>query len=313
MVAAIFDVTESSVYGWQKLYREGGLAALSTKIASGRKKLLSDKQLLQLAGWIRRDPRQLEFDFALWTRKMVRELIKRKFGVDYSEQNTGRILKMLGFSPQRPVYQALERDPEKRRIWKEETFPAIRKRAGEEGAKIFFADEAGCRTDHHAGTTWAPVGQTPVVTATGKRQSVGMISAISMRGSMHWMVFEGMMNSDLFTEYLGRLIHDIRGKIFLIVDGAGYHKSKKTREWVEARKNRIELFLLPSYSPDLNPDEWVWKNVKNDRIARIVPNGRDQLFEIAERTLRELWAAPGKIRSFFADPHLSYIHRACAR
>ena len=121
------------------------------------------------------------------------------------------------------------------------------------------------------------------------------------------------MNSDLFTEYLGRLIHDIRGKIFLIVNGAGYHKSKKTREWVEARKNRIELFLLPSYSPDLNPDEWVWKNVKNDHIARIVPNGRDQLFEIAENALRELWAVPGKIRSFFADPHLSYIHRACAR
>ena len=311
-VAEIFDVTESSVYGWQKLYREGGLAALSTKIASGRKKLLSDKHLLQLAGWIRRDPRQLEFDFALWTRKMVRDLINRKFGVDYSLQNVGRILKMLGFSPQRPMYQALERDPEKRRIWTEETFPAIRKRAEEEGARIFFADEAGCRTDHHAGTTWAPVGQTPVVTATGKRQSVGMISAISMRGAMHWMVFEGMMNSELFTEYLSRLVHDIRGKIFLIVDGAGYHTSKETTEWVSARKNRIELFFLPSYSPDLNPDEWVWKNVKNDHIARVVPKGKDHLFEIAERALRLLCAAPGRIRSFFADPHLSYIRRACA-
>jgi transposase len=228
-VANIFEVTESSVYGWQKLYREGGLAALSTKIASGRKKLLSDKQLLQLAGWIRLDPRQLEFDFGLWTRKMVRDLIRRKFGVDYSLQNVGRILKMLGFSPQRPVYQALERDQGKRRIWMEETFPAIRKRAEEEGARIFFSDEAGCRTDHHAGTTWAPVGQTPVVTGTGKRQSVGMVSAISMRGAMHWMVFEGMMNSELFTEYLGRLIHDIKGKIFLIVDGAGYHTSKAGR------------------------------------------------------------------------------------
>ena len=311
-VAEIFDVTESSVYGWQKLYRHGGLAALSTKIASGRKTLLSDKQLLRLAGWIRQDPRQLEFDFALWTRKMVRDLIRRKFGVDYSAQNVGRILKMLGFSPQRPVYQALERDQEKRRIWMEETFPAIRKRAEEEGARIFFADEAGCRTDHHAGTTWAPVGQTPVVTGTGKRESIGMVSAISMRGSMHWMVFVGMMNSELFIEYLKRLLHDIKGKIFLIVDRAGYHTSKETREWVEARKDRIELFFLPSYSPDLNPDEWVWKNVKNDHIARVVPKGGDHLFGIAERALRILRATPGKIRSFFADPHLAYIRRAYA-
>jgi transposase len=193
-VARIFDVTESSVYGWQKAYREGGLAALSTEIASGRKRLLSDKQMLQLSGWLRRDPANWSSILALWTRKMVRELIRRKFGVDYSEQNVGRILKMLGFSPQRPVYHALERDEEKRRVWQEEIFPAIRQRAEREGARIFFADEAGCRTDYHAGTTWAPVGETPVVKGTGKRERIGMISAISMRGAMHWMVYEETMN-----------------------------------------------------------------------------------------------------------------------
>lgn len=311
-VARILDVTESSVYGWQKAYREDGLAALSTKIASGRKRLLSDKQLLQLSGWIRRDPRQLELDFGLWTRKLVRELILRKFGIDYSEQNVGRILKMLGFSPQRPVYQALERDEEKRRIWQEETFPAIKERADKEGARIFFADEAGCRTDHHAGTTWAPVGQTPAVKRTGKRESIGMISAVSMRGSMHWMVYEGTMNSELFTEYMDRLIHDITGKVFLIVDRVGYHRSKETLAWVKRHENRIELFFLPPYSPDLNPDEWVWKNVKNDNIAKIVPQGPGHLFEIADRALRVLRASAHKIRSFFADPKLAYIRRAYA-
>src|SRR5260370_28813217 len=186
-VAQIFNVTESSVYGWQKAYRDGGLAELSTKIASGRKRLLSDKQLLQLSGWIRRDPRQLELDFGLWTRKLVRELIRRKFGVDYSEQNVGRILKMLGFSPQRPVYQALERDEEKRRIWQGENFPAIKERAGREGARILFAEQAGCRTDHHGGTTGAPVGQTPVLKGTGEREPIGMLSPVSSRGAIHWM------------------------------------------------------------------------------------------------------------------------------
>lgn len=311
-VARILDVAESSVYGWQKTYREGGLAALSTKIASGRKRLLSDKQMLELSRCLRMRPRQLELDFGLWTRKLVRELIGRKFGIDYSEQNVGRILKMLGFSPQRPVYQALERDREKRRIWMQETFPAIKERAGKEDAKIFFADEAGCRTDHHAGTTWAPVGQTPVVESTGKRESIGMASAISMRGAMHWMIYEGMMDSALFIEFMNLLIRDIRGKIFLIVDNAPYHKSKATNDWVKEHSNRIELFFLPSYSPDLNPDEWVWKNVKNDSIARVVPQRPGHLFEIADRALRMLRATPGKIRSFFADPHLDYIRCAYA-
>src|SRR6266581_3399648 len=311
-VARIFNVTESSVYGWQKAYREGGLAALSTKIASGRKRLLTDKQMLELSRYLRLNPRQLEFDFGLWTRRLVRELIRTRFGIDYSEQNIGRILKMLGFSPQRPVYQALERNEGKRRIWMEETFPAIKERAEKEGARIFFADEAGCRTDHHAGTTWSPVGQTPVVKGIGKRESIGMISAVSMRGAMHWMVFEGTMDSGLFTEYLGRLIHDIKGEVFLIVDRAGYHTSKETREWVKKHENRIELFFLPSYSPDLNPDEWVWKNVKHDHIAHIVPQRPGHLFEIAERALRLLRATPAKVRSFFADPKLAYIHRVYA-
>jgi transposase len=311
-VANILQVAESSVYGWQKEYREGGLGALSTKIASGRKRLLTDAQMLELSRWLRLNPRQLEFDFGLWTRKRVRELILRKFGIDYSEQNVGRILKMLGFSPQRPLYQAHQQSDEKRREWTEETFPGITKRAAEEGAQIFFADEAGCRNDHQSGTTWAPVGETPVVKFTAKRESVGMISAISMRGAMSWMLFEGSMNSARFIEFLKELIQDVKGKIFLIVDNVSYHKSAEVKAWLEKHGSRIELFFLPGYSPDLNPDEWVWKNVKNDNVARIVPDRPGQLFEIAEKALRMLRNMPEKIRSFFSDPHLAYIRSACA-
>jgi transposase len=311
-VAKILGVAESSIYVWQKDYREGGLAALSTKIASGRKSLLSDKQMIELSRMLRLNPRQLEFDFGLWTRRRVRELILRNFGIDYSEQNVGRILKLLGFSPQRPVYQAAQQDDEKRRKWMEEEFPAIRKRAATEGAQIFFADEAGCRNDHHSGTTWAPVGETPVVKFTGKRESIGMISAISMRGSMHWRIYEGSMNSARFLDFLKDLISDVKGKIFLVVDNVSYHKSAETRNWVKKHEGRIELFYLPGYSPDLNPDEWVWKNVKNDNVARIVPDRPGQLFEIAEKALRMLWGTPEKIRSFFSDPHLAYIRHAYA-
>ena len=311
-VAKILQVAESSVYVWQKDYRKGGLAALSTKIASGRKRLLADGQMLELSRCLRLNPRQLEFDFGLWTRRRVRELIKRKFGIDYSEQNVGRILKMLGFSPQRPVYQAHQRDDEKRRKWMEGTFPGLAKRAREEGAKIFFADEAGCRNDHQSGTTWAPVGETPVVKFTAKRESIGMISAISMRGALSWMIFEGSMNSARFIEFLRELIQDVKGKIFLIVDNVSYHKSAEVKAWLGKHEDRIEVFYLPGYSPDLNPDEWVWKNVKNDNVARIVPDRPGHLFEIAERALRMLRNAPEKVRSFFSDPHLAYIRHACA-
>ena len=308
-VAEILDVAESSVYDWQSKYREGGLAALSTKIAPGRKKLLTDEQLLKLRTWLRGNPRQVQFDFGLWTRKIVRDLIHREFGIDYTPQNVGKILKMLGFSPQRPVWQALERDPEKRRRWTEETFPAIKKRADQEGAKVYFADEAYSRTDHHAGTTWALVGQTPVAEHIGAREGIGMISAISMRGEMHWMVYAEPMNSVLFTDYLGYLIDDVEGKIFLVADRARYHTSQETALWLMDHKDRIELFFLPPYSPDLNPDEWVWKNVKHDNIYRVVPQWPGHLFEIASQALRALWNAPDKIRGFFADPNLTYIRR----
>jgi transposase len=311
-VANILQVTEASVYGWQKAYQKGGLAELSTKIASGRKRLLSDEQMLKLARMLRLNPRQLELDFGLWTRKRVREIVFREFGIDYTEQNIGKMLKLLGFSPQRPVYQAHQQNEEKRREWAEKTFPGISKRAAEEGASIFFADEAGCRNDHQSGTTWAPIGETPVVKFTAKRESIGMVSAISMRGKISWMIFDGTMNSARFIEFLRELLQDVKGKIFLIVDNVKYHKSAEVNAWVEQHKNRIELFFLPGYSPDLNPDEWVWKNVKNDHVARIVPNRPGHLYEIAEKALRMLRNMPEKIRSFFSDPHLAYIRRACA-
>jgi transposase len=311
-VANILDVAESSVYEWQKKFRAGGLAALSTKIASGRKSLLTDEQLLKLYKWMCGNPRQVQFDFGLWTRKIVRELIKREFGIDYTPQNVGKILKMLGFSPQRPVYQALERDPEKRRIWMEETFPAIKERADREGAKIYFADEAACRTDHHAGRSWALVGKTPVVGHIAARERIGMISAISMRGDIHWMIHTESMNSSLFIAYLDYLIQDVDGKIFVIVDRARCHTSEETYGWLARHKDRIELFLLPAYSPDMNPDEWVWKNVKHDNVYRVVPQEPGQLFAVASKALHALRGAPEKIRGFFADPSLAYIRRACA-
>lgn len=307
-IVDILGVGRSTVFEWQKKYRQGGFAALSTKFASGRPTTLSDAQMAKLYTLIvGKDPRQYNLGFALWTREMVVELIWQQFGVRLSRVTVGRILRKLGMSPQRPLYRAYQADPEKVRAWKEETYPKIRTQAAELGASIFFADEAGVRTDHHAGTTWAPVGQTPVVTATGERKSVNMVSAVSPRGQLHFRLFEGSMNAETFIEYLKALLHDIPDVIFLIVDGASAHKAKKTKEFIASTEGRLNLFFLPPYSPQLNPDEWVWSNVKNSRIGRAVAMSQSHLRQLAEAALQRLKDSPYIVRGFFGDCNLAYI------
>lgn len=309
VVADILGVSRSSVFDWQRRYRADGLAALSTKFASGRPTMLSDKQMMRLwALIVGRDPRQYSFGPALWTREMIGELIRRQFGVSLSLVTVGRILKKLGLSAQRPLYRAYQQDPVRVERWKREGYPKIRALARAEGASIFFGDEASVRTDHHAGTTWAPVGVTPVVTATGERRSVQMVSAVSAQGALHFDVFQGRMNSDRFIEFLAKLLDSIPGKIFLILDGASYHHSRKVHNYVTSTEGRLRIFQLPPYSPELNPDEWVWNNTKNHGVAKAVAMSQAHLHTLVVTALKRLQNTPDIVRGFFADPHLAYIH-----
>jgi transposase len=210
-------------------------------------------------------------------------------------------------SPQKPLYRAYQQDPQRVEQWKRETYPQIRRRAAAEGAEIFFADEASIRTDFHAGTSWAPIGQTPVVAKTGARTSVMMISAVSPKGKLRFMVHDQGLKSEEFITFCRRLLDDVPDKkVFLIVDGGRIHTSKMTRRFVE-RTERMELFYLPPYSPELNPDEWVWKNVKHDRVGRQAVRSHDELRLFATAALRRLQKLPRLILSFFADPRLAYI------
>jgi transposase len=309
LVARMFGVSRAIVFRWQQKYDADGPAGLETKKTPGPASRLSPTQMSQLYAMVSGcDPRQLEFDFGLWTRRIIRDLIRREFGVKFSEVQVGRLLKKMGFSPQRPLYRAYQRDPQRVEEWKKVIYPKIRRLAADEGASIFFEDEAGLRTDHHAGTTWSPVGQTPVVVTTGERKSISMVSAISPRGELRFRVQEGSMNADRFIDFLKALISSVEGKVFLILDGHPVHKAKKVKEFAENEtEGRLKLFFLPAYSPDLNPDEWVWNNVKNDRVARNVIMGKDDLKAKAIGALRRLQKLPDVVRRFFHDPHLSYI------
>jgi transposase len=296
------------VYGWVAKYREGGKDALRAKPVPGRPSKLDGRQIARLYALIvGNDPRQLQFDFALWTREMVRQVIRREFKVALSVVSVGRLLKKMGLSAQRPLHRAYEQDPDAVERWKNERYPAIRAQAEEAGATIYFADEAGIRSDYHSGTTWAPIGRTPVVRGTGKRFSINMISAVTAKGALRFAVYEGSTTAATFIDFCKRLLHDAPGPVFLIVDGHPAHRAKATAEFVASTGGRLKLFFLPGYSPQLNPDEWVWKNVKHDRIGKTGVTDQDDLKSKAIGALRRLQKLPRLIRGFFADPHLSYI------
>jgi transposase len=306
--AEIYGAKRSTVYNWLKEYREKGPTAFAVRSAPGRTPTLTPQQEAQLRSIIiGQDPRQLQFDFALWTRSMIGELMLRKFGVEMTPQGIGKVLHRLGLSPQRPLVRAYEQDPERVRAWKEEEYPKIHKEAKAAGAAIFFCDESGVRTDYHSGTTWAPIGRTPVVIGTGNRKTINMISAVSARGKFHFSFVEGNINAGNFIEYLKKLLHDIPGQIFLIVDGHGAHTAKVTKEFTEENSDRLRLFFLPPYSPELNPDEWVWKNIKHDNVGKMAARGAEEMRSGIIRAVSRLESAAHVIMGFFADPDLSYI------
>jgi transposase len=307
-VAVTLGLHRKTVYGWVAKYRQGGADALRAKPVPGRPGKLSGERIARLYALIvGRDPRQLSFEFALWTREMVRQVIRREFGVGMSAVSVGRLLRTMGLSPQRPLHRAYEQNPEAVARWKTEEYPAIRTTAQHEGATIYFADEAGIRSDYHSGTTWAPVGKTPVVHNTGARYSINMLSAVTAQGALRFTVHEGTVNAEVFIDFCTRLLHDAPGPVYLIVDGHPAHRAKATTEFVTATHGRLRLFLLPGYSPELNPDEWVWKNVKHDRIGKTGVTSKHDLKTKAIGALRRLQKLPALIRAFFADPHLHYI------
>jgi len=274
----------------------------------GRPPKLTGAQLQRLYTLVvGNDPRQLRFAFALWTRAMVGELIGREFGVRLSEVSVGRLLRRLGLSPQRPLYRAYQQNPEAVARWKAQEYPQIRAQAAEVGATIYFADEAGVRSDDHAGTTWAPVGRTPVVAATGDRFGINLISAVTAKGKLRFAAYDGNLNARVFIDFCRRLLADAPGPVFLVLDGHPVHRSNAVKQFAAATNGLLRLFFLPGYSPELNPDEWVWKHVKHDRIGRAGVTSPDDLKAKALAALHRLQQLPHLVRSFFCDPNLRYI------
>ncbi|MFW6275833.1 MAG: IS630 family transposase [bacterium] len=301
--------SRACIYNWLADYRSGGWHALRTGQRTGRKRKLDGTQIKWLYKTIRdKDPQQLKFEFALWTRAMIVELIKRQFGITISPTSVGRLLIQMGFTCQKPLYRAYQRDPEAVQQWKEKEFPEIQKRAKKEKAVIFFEDESGIRSDAHAGKTWALKGKTPVIESTGARFGLNMIAAITPKGEMNFMLVQGSVQAVQVCDFLKRLMKGRNQKVFLIWDGHPTHKSKKVKKCIESFNGQLEVFFLPSYSPDLNPIEQLWNHTKSNGAGRKAIKGPNQLKAAVAKKLRSLQKLPRIIASFFRHPDCLYIH-----
>ena len=306
-VAAALGVNLRSVFRWLAEYRRGGWGQLEARKRGGRPPKLDGKALRWIYNAVaNKNPRQFEFPFALWTAAMVQTLIAERFEVQLSHSSVCRLLDHLGLSAQRPLWRAYQQNPEVVRRWLEKDYPAIRRRAKREKAQIFFADEAGVRSDYHSGTTWGRRGHTPVVSSTGARFGANLISAISAQGQLRFMLTKGRVTAAVFIEFLKRLLVNATTPIFVVADGHPTHRAKSVARFVAAQEGQLALFFLPPYSPELNPDEYVWNDLKAHGTGRQMITSLGQLRQMILSHMRQLQKLPALVRSFFHAPTTRY-------
>ena len=306
--AGLFGVTRQAVGGWIKLYKTDGAKALKAgrrgRPYGGKMKPWQAAQIAKTV--IERPPEQLHLPFYLWTREAVGLLIEKRYGLSLSIWTIGRYLKRWGFTPQKPVRRSFEQDSKKVREWLEKEYPSIRNLAKREKAGIYWGDEMGLRSDHAVGRSFSLKGETPVIAGTGKRFGCNMISAITNRGQLNFMVFKQRFTVDVFVDFLKRLERQITGKVFLIVDSHPVHRSRKAKDWVKGSSGRFRIFFLPGYSPELNPDEMLNQDVKSNAVGRKRAKHQIGLLRNVRGYLRSRQRQPGIVKKYFQERHVQY-------
>lgn len=305
VVIKSIGMSRGCIYKWLAAYYEGGFDALRAKKLFGRPPTLSPSQMKWLFRTVKKDPRQLLFSFALWTAKMLGEALYRKFGVRVSKATMCRVLRRMGLSPQKPLHRAIQQNPKAVEQWLTKEYPTIQESARQAGATIYFGDEAGVSSSHHSGTTWGEEGNTPVIRTTGKHFRVSMISAVTARGDMRFMVVDGTIRTGEFCTFLQRLMTNAKAPVFLILDNLGIHKTARVREFVESTNGKLRLFFLPPYSPVLNPDELVWNELKG-KMGRTTSRTKDELKAKVHGFMREIQRTPKKVARYFQESHVKY-------
>ena len=305
-----FQVSRAAISKWLRIYRSQGWEKLKKK-TQGRPKgggKLKGWQCAQIVKMITDQcPDQLKLPFALWTRRAVGQLIEERFGVKYSLSSLSSLLKRWGFSSQKPIRRAYERNPKLVQSWMDQKYPEILKQSKKEKAEIHWLDEMGLRSDHSSGKSFGKIGKTPVISKTGSRFSCSMVSTVNQQGKMRFMVYHDSFTVDVFLKFLKRLIYQSKKKIYLILDNLRVHHSKRVQSWQRENADKIEFFYLPAYSPELNPDELLNQDVKANAIRHEKPRSKEQLNTSLRKYLKKIQQTPSKVANYFKKKELKYI------
>jgi transposase len=310
-VVELTGLSYPTVRGVIDRYEAGGMAAIKPALRGKRKgdgRSLSEAQEKRIQQIIcDKRPEQLKMDFALWSRAAVMELIERECKIALSIRAVGNYLKRWGFTPQKPIKKAYEQQPAAVQAWLNETYPAIEAKARAEGAEIHWGDETALVNTDVRGRSYAPAGKTPVTYAVGgTRQKLSMIATVTNKGKAHWMIIDEAFNADRLIEFLGALIKDAKRKVLLILDNLRVHHSKPVKEWVAQHANKIELFYLPSYSPELNPEERLNADLKRAIATKVPARTKAKLRDSAVAHMEQLEKSPERVKKFFHDPKVKY-------
>ncbi|MEW6264566.1 MAG: IS630 family transposase [Thermodesulfobacteriota bacterium] len=300
LVAAALGISRATIYGWLARYRDGGWDALDARKRGGREPKLDTMALRWICQTVtEKNPLQLKFISALWTAKMIGQLIDQHFKIKMSKSSIFRLLAQLGMTPRRPLGKADQQRPEEIQKWLRDDYPRIRHLARQKKAMIFFGYEAGLRLDPHAGTTGAVKGITPVRSKPGARAGLNIVSAVSSQGEFRFMTVKGRVGATQFVDFIKRLLHNATRIVFLIVDEHPAHKAKSVKLFAESVKGRFRLFFLPPYSPELNPGELGWNDLKNNAIVERPLISRRRLQGAGMNQSRLVQKSTYRTRSFF--------------
>lgn len=309
-VAEILGVSQNSVSTWRKNYKQFGVKGLKEKPRGrkqGEKTILSLKQETSIQNMIvDKMPDQLKLPYGLWTRKAISELIERKFAISISQRTMGEYLLKWNFTPQKPKKKAYEQNPKAVSQWLNEQYPQIEKSAKTEDAEIHWGDETGIRNDCQHGRSYAPKGKTPVKIKMAKRLSLNMISTVTNQGKVRFMTYKGSMNAALFISFMKRLIKGARQKIYLILDNLRVHHSKLVKAWVKENSTSIALFFLPSYSPEMNPDEYLNCDLKQGISNKPMAKNEEELTKNVRSHMRLLQSKPDRVSKYFKHKDIKY-------
>jgi transposase len=312
IVADVLGISRSAIYEWLRREASGGLNALDTGQAPGAPPVITPAMDDWLRDTVRyKTPRDFGYDVVLWNRHLLAELLKKEFGVPVGDSTVSLHLRQLGLSYRKPWFRAAEQNPRHVERFLNETFPRIQKLAKKIQADIAFEDEAGVGLQTHAGKTWGPVGQEVSVPVTARRGGLNVLSAITATGWLRFSIHDGKINADRYIEFLEQLLAGRSRPLIVIVDRAPFHRAKKVRDFVRAHRTQIRVYFLPSYSPELNPDEQVWNLLKSKMIGKTTVKNKPELKRKIESALGSIQQRVDLVKSFFQLQYTKYAGLEC--